>query len=219
VEPCNGSQRRNAEMTLGRTSSGAIKIKTDEAGGGLRAVECACCGGGCDCGFATPINPPSDPDFTKRLRGDDPDVSFFASVSVQCTIGVTPSWGSSYSFSQYISGNWVDGGNCTFLGEQVLKFLQTSDCSYGGGCGSYGGCGAFPNNFIGITLLLTASGCLFFSVYEEFNFGSFRITGSSAECNSDAICPVQINGASYSTIMGQSDFGDPAFGNATITFS
>jgi len=32
-------------MTLGRTSTGAIKIKTDEAGGGLRAVECACCGG------------------------------------------------------------------------------------------------------------------------------------------------------------------------------
>lgn len=30
-------------MTLGRTSSGAIKIKTDTAGGGLRAVECACC--------------------------------------------------------------------------------------------------------------------------------------------------------------------------------
>jgi len=27
-------------MTLGRTSSGSIKIKTD---GGLRAVECACC--------------------------------------------------------------------------------------------------------------------------------------------------------------------------------
>jgi len=30
-------------MTLGRTSSGAIKIKTDEAGGGLRAVSCGCC--------------------------------------------------------------------------------------------------------------------------------------------------------------------------------
>jgi hypothetical protein len=30
-------------MTLGRTSSGALKIKTD---GGLRAVECACCGCG-----------------------------------------------------------------------------------------------------------------------------------------------------------------------------
>jgi hypothetical protein len=30
-------------MTLGRTTSGAIKIKTD---GGLRAVNCACCG--CD---------------------------------------------------------------------------------------------------------------------------------------------------------------------------
>ena len=31
-------------MTLGLSTSGAIKIKTDEAGGGLRAVECACCG-------------------------------------------------------------------------------------------------------------------------------------------------------------------------------
>lgn len=31
-------------MTLGRTSSNAIKIKTD--GGTTRAVECACCGGG-----------------------------------------------------------------------------------------------------------------------------------------------------------------------------
>jgi hypothetical protein len=32
-------------MTLGRTPTGAIKIKTD---GGFRAVECACCGS-CDC--------------------------------------------------------------------------------------------------------------------------------------------------------------------------
>jgi hypothetical protein len=31
-------------MTLGRTSTGAIKIKTDTEGGGLRAVECECCG-------------------------------------------------------------------------------------------------------------------------------------------------------------------------------
>jgi hypothetical protein len=31
-------------MTLGRTSSNAIKIKTDSEGGGLRAVKCACCG-------------------------------------------------------------------------------------------------------------------------------------------------------------------------------
>ena len=33
-------------MTLGRTSSGSIKIKTD---GGLRAVECACCESPCAC--------------------------------------------------------------------------------------------------------------------------------------------------------------------------
>jgi hypothetical protein len=46
-------------MTLGRTSSGAIKIKTDD---GLRAVSCGCCG---NCGIAVftegqvaPTNPP-----------------------------------------------------------------------------------------------------------------------------------------------------------------
>jgi hypothetical protein len=42
-------------MTLGRTSSGAIKLKTDEAGGGLRAVECACCGG-CGCAVSFPLD-------------------------------------------------------------------------------------------------------------------------------------------------------------------
>ena len=36
-------------MTLGRSSSGSIKIKTDSAGGGLRAVECACCEPPTDC--------------------------------------------------------------------------------------------------------------------------------------------------------------------------
>lgn len=36
-------------MTLGRTSTGAIKIKSDSPNG-LRAVECACCGGGGSCG-------------------------------------------------------------------------------------------------------------------------------------------------------------------------
>ena len=54
-------------MTLGRTSSNAIKIKTDTEGGGLRAVECACCGSACDatcscspfCGFTQiKVTPP-----------------------------------------------------------------------------------------------------------------------------------------------------------------
>lgn len=31
-------------MIIGRTADNKIKIKTDTAGGGLRAVECACCG-------------------------------------------------------------------------------------------------------------------------------------------------------------------------------
>ena len=55
----------NVPMTLGRTSSGAVKIKTD---GGLRAVNCACCGSidfqPCrDC-------PPVLGDWTFSLTGD-----------------------------------------------------------------------------------------------------------------------------------------------------
>ncbi len=46
-------------MTLGRTADNKIKIKTDEEGGGLRAVNCACCVPPCEltcscspfCGF------------------------------------------------------------------------------------------------------------------------------------------------------------------------
>ena len=38
-------------MTLGRTADNKIKIKTDN--GGLRAVNCACCGG-CGCGISIP---------------------------------------------------------------------------------------------------------------------------------------------------------------------
>jgi hypothetical protein len=40
-------------MTLGRSASGAIKIKTD---GGLRAVGCACCESSCGCGIQIPQN-------------------------------------------------------------------------------------------------------------------------------------------------------------------
>jgi hypothetical protein len=57
-------------MTLGRTPAGAIKIKTD---GGLRAVNCACCGGEIiipcrDC-------PPYLRDFEFSLSGDQVSIT------------------------------------------------------------------------------------------------------------------------------------------------
>lgn len=224
----HGSRRRNANppftltftllrpMTLGRSSTGAIKIKTDEAGGGLRAVNCGCCGGGgCDCYTARPINPPSDPDFTKRLRGDDPSVPAYGSVTIDCTV-TSSTWGTPSTFGANVSGNWVDGGDCTFLGEPVVKILQTTECWYGD-CGGYGGCGL--ENFIGLALLLTASGCLYFTAYDEMVFGGFRILTPSGECQSDSSSSVQINGVIYSAISLPTMDGDSASGSATITFS
>jgi len=52
-------------MTLGRTPAGAIKTKTD---GGLRAVECACCGG--TYGFPCADCPPILAEFTFSVTGD-----------------------------------------------------------------------------------------------------------------------------------------------------
>jgi hypothetical protein len=68
-------------MTLGLTSSGAVKIKTDEEGGGLRAVECACCGP-CTCVFSD---------------GDIVTISAFGKSSTvtigQTSHGPVPCWG------------------------------------------------------------------------------------------------------------------------------
>ena len=60
-------------MTLGRTSDNKIKIKTDEAGGGLRAVECACCGPIDPCQQCQPVNK----NFTFSLSGDQVDGLFY----------------------------------------------------------------------------------------------------------------------------------------------
>ena len=50
-------------------------------------VSCGCC---CGCGFATPINPISDPNFTKKLTGNDPSIPAFTQVSINYNIAVDP---------------------------------------------------------------------------------------------------------------------------------
>ena len=55
-------------MILGRTSGGAIKTKSD---GGLRAVNCACCGGGggCQCGLIRSTATPELLAFLQNVTG------------------------------------------------------------------------------------------------------------------------------------------------------
>jgi hypothetical protein len=66
-------------MTLGRTSSNAIKIKTDSPG--LRAVECGCCGASCQpfqisvLGFSFVIEGVL---FTPANTGEEPYCEYFA---------------------------------------------------------------------------------------------------------------------------------------------
>jgi len=82
-------------MTLGRTSSGAIKIKTD---GGLRAVGCACCGS-CDlCGAviaSAPLLNLIKNATSVSVNYNFPSFSYFPQVSGTETL----SWNGVYAFA------------------------------------------------------------------------------------------------------------------------
>lgn len=88
-------------MTLGRTSSGAIKIKTDSPG--LRAVECACCGG-CGC-YSAPVSG----DLLTALQNIN---------SVTCN-GQPPDFENNQSTEGFYYGVWDFGIEGRFISYQV----------------------------------------------------------------------------------------------------
>jgi hypothetical protein len=118
-------------MTLGRTPTGAIKIKTD---GGLRAVECACCGG-CECDSAQPIPPPEEPNFIPKLKGTDPNP--FTILTIQ-------------AFGYTFSADWIiDPCTHSFDPKPSISYAANYSMVEGGlsltneyadfGCGSWEG--------------------------------------------------------------------------------
>lgn len=227
-------------MTLGRTSSGSIKIKTD--GGTTRAVECACCGG-CTCGSATPINPPGDPDFTKKLFGTDSSVIPFTQVSVDYNIVMNSDWA---VVSGTMSGTWVDAVesweadefNDAYSGpcmEQVNgDWVEISKAFQGGSsCRNtelcYGNCSQMAADYSGIAemyLYLRADGCLVAQLWEGFFGGAFYI---SKECTPEELrsderlanagISVSINGVNTYTLYESTYSTDTVTGFFNITFS
>jgi hypothetical protein len=230
---CNGSQRRNADefnhrghrgafassfflhpsyflqMTLGRTSSGAIKIKTD---GGLRAVNCACCDL-CSCFSAPPINPLDDPDFTKKLRGDDPSVSAFTRVSITFSISAE-----GVSASGTLSGDWVDAIGC----DEPGKTFSGDDCDEFFSDFCFGTCLAPAPSTGLVTLRLQANGCLTAQLEEAIQLNAFFIsTEQAADCAfplEDQGISITINGANTYKIR-EIDNSDDLTGSLDITFS
>jgi hypothetical protein len=111
-------------MTLGLTSSGAVKIKTD---GGLRAVGCACCGGGEECIDVESQHSRaiSESNYNSWLKGGQLFVS--ASISSECsgsyseTITVPP---------QTCVVQWTQEGPLCFSEFDPEGQLQGADCSF-----------------------------------------------------------------------------------------
>ena len=188
-------------MTIGRTSSGTIKIKTD---GGLRAVSCACCGGCEFCGSHPPIAPPDDPDFVKKLRGDA-GVTPFTRVAIDYNVVVSMFGSDASSAAGSASFNWVEPaeGDCwEGFGGVIRVISRTESCEYAGPCGS---CIIFhfdgnPPGVAGLTVFLTEDGCLFVSLYEDFQIEGFQLAvGEHANCTANSAATITINGVSYPT--------------------
>jgi hypothetical protein len=103
-------------MTLGRTSTGAIKIKTDSPG--LRAVECACCGSECGCAtVSAQLRTTIESATTIAVNGSTGSWNGERAI-VQLGFGQL-SWGVSYSTGQIcVYGD--NGDNTVRLGEGCL---------------------------------------------------------------------------------------------------
>jgi hypothetical protein len=210
-------------MTLGRTSSGSIKIKTD---GGLRAVSCACCGSVCEnCGSLPPIAPPDDPDFLKKLRGDDPDVTPFTQVAIDYSVVVSTDGSDVSSAAGSAFFSWVEPaeGECWQGFGKVLRVIsRTESCEYAGGCGS---CVIF--NFTGdppgvaqFGVFLTESNCLFVSLYEDFQIEGFKLAVGLDLCTANTTsATITINGVSYPVIDDIIFEGNSVRGYMNVTFS
>lgn len=184
-------------MGIGRSSAGAIKIKTDSPLG-LRAVNCACCGGGaCACDYHSILSDPTDPDFAARVLGTASN-SF---TQIALSYSIATDFGTSASGSH--SSVWSASAGFYFYGDTT---------SEGDGYGSVvilDGCilVEIGEGFQSARFLTTQSAC----PYTDFN-------GTDLPTEPDDVCAITINGVSYRTAR-RADFGDAVTGSATITFS
>lgn len=191
-------------MTLGRTADNKIKIKTD--GGTTRAVECDCCA--CTCGSANPINPPGDPNFTKKLRGD-PGVTPFTQVSVNYNI--LASFGSySTGGSGSMSGNWSDGTNC--FGKPIRAFYG-SDCDRGhcGFCSkNHTNSDGLIYTSVDLQLKLESTGCLRVILLDGASISGVGLSGSGntpSDFGMGTDCSVPDESGNLSITINGKDYG------------
>jgi hypothetical protein len=210
-------------MTI-KTQGGKVVTKDGK-------VSCECC---CECGSAAPINPPSDPDFTKRLRGDE-GVSAFTQVSINYSITVTVSGNPPFSStaSGVMNGSWVNAIVPDPEGEyrcadyvdgkwmEVNNVFQGNSCDFDDFC--LGECGKIsgPRAIGGVYLRLRSDGCLIAILSEQYNGGFFYI---SKECpgriSANSGISISINGVtSYIVYEEPAIPTDILAGSLDITFS
>lgn len=127
-------------MTLGRTSSGAVKVKTD---GTTRAVNCACCGALCgpisftnEYGYYVPVNSETSYEISKE-EFDDFQLGGIINWSSSINVGFGP-FACDFSYSDFISippDTCTDGvGTYIFRGEGYSENPTCiNDCSLYGG--------------------------------------------------------------------------------------
>ena len=136
--------------------------------GELDESKCGCCGD-CACGSAKPIDPPSDPDFTKKLHGDDPSVTPFTQVTINYNVS------SEITASGTVTGTWVDGSDCDV--KKVLGPISGASY-YGGYCGYSSVWVPGQAGSAGIQIVLSNDGCLTVLLLEDGFLGGIQLAGT-----------------------------------------
>ena len=187
-------------------------------------VSCECC---CGCMFATPINPINDPNFTKKLTGNDPTIPAFTQVSINYNIAVDAAGsGSGSNASGSMSGGWVEAIGCA----EINKVFQGNSCNFSNFC--LGNCTQIPGSPSGgiasMSLRLLSNGCFRALLSEQFYGGFFYISNKCTDAeliqNGDTLAntgiSVSINGVStYIIYQSLSAPTDILTGYFNITFS
>jgi hypothetical protein len=216
-------------MTI-KTQDGKI-IKKDGK------VSCECCDV-CECGSHSLINPPSDPDFTKKLRGDA-GVLAFTQVSINYRFAGTVNGEDRVDASGTMNGAWVDAidsdpdGDYRCVDVVNGEYLEINRVFVGSNCTSppypfcVGACEQIPSGdpqdgVPTLILKLRSNGCLVAILFESFFGGSFLISNKVCPPNetANAGITVTINGVStYSIVESPAGPTDTLAGFFNITFS
>jgi hypothetical protein len=178
-------------------------------------VSCECCEEeSCGCQLAKAKNPTDDPDFLKKLRGEDPNS--FTQVLINYSYLIQRD-DTQFGGSGSVTTEWITPtGSCASdFGLDVLKVIRNPSSGTNSGCFGVRILGETEEEIILLRLRLFENNCIQASVREEFQtISSLSVTSVSEDeiCNPTNLYNLTIQNRLYDNFID-----NPEFSSFTIT--